>query len=95
MKNYTTFLLSEEPKILGIPITTGIPLLGLTLIGVVIGHALPFFVLGGGLSVLMHVFFGGLPIRQFWALLYWSLPATLTYPLFRRSPPSYYRLYIR
>lgn len=95
MKDYQTFVLSDEPKILGIPITTGLPVLLLTVIGLLIGHSLPLFIVGSGISLFMHYKFGGLPIRQFWGILYWTLPRYLTVLLFHKSPDSAHRLYIR
>lgn len=95
MKDYQTFVLSDEPKLIGIPITTGIPVLLLTTIGLLTGHALPLFIAGAISSLLMHYQFGGLPIRQFWGVIYWSLPRFLTVFLFQKSPNSANRLYIR
>lgn len=95
MRNYQTFLLSEEPKFFGIPILTGVPTFLLTAIGLVTGYSMQLFVLGMGISVFMHVKFGGLPIRQFWGMVYWFLPKKITFALFRRSPDSANRLYIR
>ena len=95
MRDYQTFVLSEEPKVVGIPITTGLPVLLLTVVGLLIGHAMPLFLFGSALSLFMHFRFGGLPIRQFWGILYWSLPRCLTFILFNKSPDSANRLYIR
>jgi len=95
MKSYKTFELSEEPKLIGIPITTGLPVIILTVIGLFVGLALHLFILGASLSFIMHVKFGGLPIRQFWGVLYWNLPRKLTIALFSKSPDSANRLYIR
>ncbi|STX81254.1 type IV conjugative transfer system protein TraL [Legionella busanensis] len=95
MKSYKTFVLSDEPKILGIPVTTGIPVLLLTLIGLITGYATQLFLIGGAISMFMHFKFGGLPIRQFYGIVYWSLPRLLTGLIFRASPDSANRLYIR
>jgi conjugal transfer pilus assembly protein TraL len=32
-RNYQTFMLSDEPKIAGIPLTTGLPIFVLTIVG--------------------------------------------------------------
>lgn len=95
MRNYQTLMLSEEPKILGIPVTSGVPLIGLTVLGLVLGYAFELFILGALVSFYMHHKFGGLPIRQFWAIVYWSLPRELTRLVFRRAPDSSHRFYIR
>ncbi len=94
-RSYQTFMLSDEPKIAGIPITTGLPIFLLTGIGLLTGLAYPFFMIGAALSVAMHYKFGGLPIRTLLAIVYWSLPCWLTSMLFRAFPDSANRLYIR
>lgn len=38
-RNYQTFMLSDEPKIAGIPVTTGLPIFLLTGIGLLTGLA--------------------------------------------------------
>lgn len=95
MKSYRTFILSDEPKIFGIPVTTGIPVVFLTVIGLLTGYSMQLFIVGVAISFIMHSVFGGLPIRQFFAIIYWSLPRILTVCLFRASPDSANRLYIK
>ena len=85
-RDYKTFQLSDEPKIAGIPVTTGLPVFLLTGIGLLIGAVL---------SVTMHYKFGGLPIRRLLAIVYWSLPRSTTNLLFRAFPDSAHRLYVR
>ena len=62
-RNYQTFMLSDEPKIAGIPMTTGLPIFLLTIVGLLVGYVYQLFLIGAMLSVLMHYKFGGLPIR--------------------------------
>ena len=88
-------MLSDEPKIAGIPITTGLPVFLLTGIGLVTGMATQLFMIGAALSGVMHFKFGGLPIRALLAIVYWSLPRTWTAMLFRALPDSANRIYIR
>lgn len=94
-RDYHTFMLSDEPKIAGIPITTGLPVFLLTGIGLLTGMTFPLFMIGAALSGLMHVKFGGLPIRILLSIVYWSLPRFLTQIFFRTWPDSANRLYIR
>ena len=94
-RNYHTFMLSDEPKIFGVSLTTGLPVFGLTLIGLVMGVATQLFLIGAALSALMHVKFGGLPIRGLFAIVYWALPRRFTWMLFSSLPDSSHRLYIR
>ena len=94
-RNYQTFMLSDEPKIAGIPITTGLPVFLLTAIGLLTGLATTLFIIGAALSVTMHCKFGGLPIRLLLAIVYSTLPRGLTYALFQESPDSSHRQYIR
>lgn len=88
-------MLADEPKIAGIPITTGVPVFFLTSVGLIIGVALPLFLIGAAISVMMHVKFGGLPIRLLFSVIYWSLPRVMTYGLFNAFPDSSHRLFIR
>lgn len=94
-RNYQTFMLSDEPKIAGIPITTGLPVFLLTGIGLLTGLATTLFMIGAALSIAMHWKFGGLPIRLLLAIVYWMLPRGFTQALFRTFPDSAHRLYIR
>ncbi len=94
-RNYHTFMLSDEPKIFGVPVTTGLPVFCLTGIGLLIGMATPLFLIGAALSALMHFKFGGLPIRGLFAIVYWALPKKLTHVLFRFMPDSAHRIYVR
>ncbi len=94
-RSYQTFMLSDEPKIAGIPVTTGIPVFLLTIIGLFTGYAYQLFMIGALLSVGMHYKFGGLPIRILLGVVYWSLPKCITAMVFRASPDSAHRLYIR
>ena len=88
-------MLSEEQKIAGIPVTTGLPVFLLTSIGLMTGLAYQLFMIGAVLSVAMHFKFGGLPIRMLLSIVYWSLPHGVTSLLFRAFPDSAHRLYIR
>jgi len=94
-RDYKTFMLSDEPKIAGIPVTTGLPVFLLTGIGLLTGLAYQLFMIGAALSVIMHYKFGGLPIRRLLAIVYWSLPRGVTNLLFRAFPDSAHRLYVR
>lgn len=94
-RSYQTFMLSDEPKIAGIPFTTGLPIFFLTGIGLLTGLAYQLFMIGAALSVTMHVKYGGLPLRTLFALVYWSLPYGLTSLIFRAMPDSANRIYIR
>ena len=95
VRDYHTFMLSDEPKLFGVPITTGLPVFCLTGIGLVIGMATQLFLIGAALSTLMHVKFGDLPIRGLFAIVYWSLPRRFTKALFKSLPNSAHRLYLR
>lgn len=95
VRDYKTFTLSDEPKIAGIPITTGLPVFLLTGIGLFTGLAYQLFMIGAALSVAMHYKFGGLPIRTLLSIVYWSLPRVMTNGLFRAFPDSAHRMYIR
>lgn len=92
--NYTTFMLSEEPRIAGIPLTTGLPVYLLTGIGLLIGYAPQLFVIGAALSLIMHFKFGGLPLRILLGIIYWSLPHAMTHLIFRTFPKSAHRIYV-
>ncbi|HHF7349661.1 TPA: type IV conjugative transfer system protein TraL [Legionella feeleii] len=94
-RHYKTFLLSEEPKLAGIPITTAIPVFLLTTIGLFAGYAFELFIIGAVLSLVMHYRFGGFPLRFFLASLYWGLPHRMSSLLFRAFPDSSNRLYTR
>lgn len=93
-RNYRTFMLSDEPKIVGIPITTGLPVFILTALGFLMGYVYQLFVIGAVLSVAMHYIYGGLPIRILLAMAYWSFPKSLTRLIFRAFPDSSVRQYI-
>ena len=94
-RDYHTFMLSDEPKIAGIPVTTGLPVFLLTGIGLITGMTFQLFLIGAVMSCVMHFKFGGLPIRVLFSIIYWSLPSALTAGLFRAWPRSANRLYIR
>lgn len=93
--DYQTFMLSDEPKIAGIPVTTGIPVFLLTTLGLVTGYATELFLIGAVLSLFMHFKFGGLPIRILFSMVYWAFPRKMTIMLFRAFPSSANRIYIR
>ena len=93
--NYKTFMLSDEPKIAGIPVTTGLPVFLLTLIGMAIGYISQMFLAGSVISLVMYFKFGGLPIRVLLAMIYWAFPQTMTKVLFRAFPASSNRIYLR
>lgn len=92
--NYSTFMLAEEPRIVGIPLTTGLPVYFLTGIGLLIGYAPQLFVIGAALSLIMHFKFGGLPLRVLLGIIYWSLPHVMTKIIFRTFPNSAHRIYV-
>jgi conjugal transfer pilus assembly protein TraL len=94
-RNYKTFMLSDEPKIAGIPMTTSLPVFLLTGIGLLTGMSTTLFAIGASLSFAMHVKFGGLPIRLLLSIVYWTLPRGVTYLLFPSSPDSSHRLFVR
>jgi len=95
MKNYRTFMLTDEPKIFGIQITSGLPVFLLTAIGLLTGYAPQLFMLGAVLGFIMNWYFGGLPIKYFYSIIYWYLPKKLTWLMFKGSPDSSNRLYMR
>lgn len=95
MHCYKTFMLSDEPKIAGIPIVTGIPVFFLTTIGLLIGYGPVLFVIGASLSIFMHFKFGALSLRLIFAICYWSFPPTMTQFIFRAFPNSAHRRYVR
>ncbi|RUQ96647.1 type IV conjugative transfer system protein TraL [Legionella septentrionalis] len=93
--SYQTFMLADEPKIAGIPVTTGVPVFLLTAIGLVTGFATTLFLIGTALSLFMHFKFGGLSLRILLSMVYWSFPQAMTHILFRTFPNSANRVYIR
>ena len=94
-RSYETFLLSDEPKLFGIPIVSGFPCISLTITGLIIGYTFQFFLVGSVISFLMHVKFGGQSIRFFYSIVYWFLPRKTTRWLLRRSPDSAHRIYLK
>lgn len=96
-RSYDTFMLSDEPKIFGIPIVSGLPCIGLTVIGLLIGFGFQCFVVGAVISLLLHTKFGGQGIRFFLSVIYWILPRKFTRTCFglRRSPDSANRIYLK
>ena len=95
MRTYQTFMLSDEPRIAGIPLTTGIPVFLCTFVGMLIGYAYQLFLVGSILSVIMHFQFGVTGIRFFLSIIYWSLPRALTCLIFRAASHSANRQFIR
>lgn len=87
-------MLYEEPRIAGIPLTTGLPVYLLTGIGLILGYAPQFFVIGAFLSLIMHFKFGGLSLRVLLGIVYWSLPHVFTQIIFRTFPNSAHRIYV-
>lgn len=96
-RQYDTFRLSDEPKLFGIPVVTGLPCMTLTVVGLLTGYGYQFFLVGALLSFALHHFFGGYGIRFFFSMVYWYLPHVLTRHVFRlvRSPNSGHRVYLR
>jgi len=96
-RRYQTFMLSDEPKVFGIPIVSGFPCIALTIIGLVIGYTFQAFVIGALISVVLHYKFSGYGIRFFLSVVYWRLPGEITKTTFglRRSPASRKRFYLR
>lgn len=96
-RSYETFMLSDEPKIFGIPIVSGLPCIALTVMGLVSGYTFQFFVVGAIISFILHVKFGGQGIRLLLSIVYWTLPNKMTKSLFglRRSPDSSHRVYLK
>ncbi len=87
-------MLAEEPRIAGIPLTTGLPVYFFTGIGLLIGYAPQMFVIGAALSAIMYFKFGGLPLRILLGIIYWSLPHAMTHMVFRTFPNSAHRIYV-
>ncbi|ALA26633.1 type IV conjugative transfer system protein TraL [Piscirickettsia salmonis] len=94
-RSYETFILSDEPKLFGIPIVSGLPCIALTIIGLLSGYGFQLFVVGAITSLLLHVKFGADGIRFFLSIIYWFLPSKLTRVFFWRSPDSAHRLYLK
>lgn len=94
-KKYETFMLSDEPKIIGFPVIYSLPVISLTVFGAVIGQAITLFVIGAILSGLMYKFFGSVGIRYFLSIIYWSLPNYISKIFFRRSSNSANRVYLK
>lgn len=94
-RDYRTFMLSDEPKIAGIPLATGLPVFLLTGVGMLTGFVSQLFLIGAVLSIVMHYKFGGLTMRALLSVVYWSLPATFTGMMFRAFPNSANRLFVR
>jgi len=95
-RSYNTFMLSDEPKICGIPIITALPCAALTVLGLFIGMLYQGMVVGAILSLVMHFKFGGQGIRTFLSIAYWSLPRSVTVFFgLRRFPDSANRIFLR
>jgi conjugal transfer pilus assembly protein TraL len=95
-RNYATFMLSDEPRILGIPLVIGLPCVAFTLLGLLFGYGYQGFLLGAGLSLLLHLKFNGQGLRLILAVMYWLLPEQLSKTCLglRRSPASHQRVYL-
>ncbi|MCF6808565.1 type IV conjugative transfer system protein TraL [Thiotrichales bacterium 19S9-12] len=94
-REYHTFMLSDEPKLFGIPIVTGLPCIGLTVIGLLTGLGISLFLFGAVISLIFHLKFGGEGIRFFYSFIYWMLPNQITKLILRKSPNSANRVYLR
>ncbi|ALB24371.1 conjugal transfer pilus assembly protein TraL (plasmid) [Piscirickettsia salmonis] len=94
-RSYETFILSDEPKLFGIPIVSGLPCIALTIVGLLAGYTFQLFFIGAIASLLLHVKFGADGIRFFLSVIYWFLPSKFTRIFFWHSPNSAYRLYLK
>lgn len=95
-RNYDTFMLSDEPKIFGIPIVSGLPCVAFTLIGMPFGFIYQGFVLGAIISIALHLKFNGQGIRFFLSIVYWMLPKQVSMAFgLRRFPDSANRTYLK
>lgn len=93
MRDYKTFKLADEPKLFGISILAAIPVVILSVIGLMFGNA-PYFLLAGVvLGFFMHMKFGIKGVRYFYSCLYWSLPRFMTRLFLPNSPDSSNRIY--
>ena len=94
-RSYKTFMLSDEPKLFGIPIISGLPCIALTIVGLMTNYTFQLFVVGVALSFAMHFTFSGKGIRIFFSVVYWKFPKKSTSLLLRRSPDSSKRIYLK
>jgi conjugal transfer pilus assembly protein TraL len=95
MRDYTTFKLADEPKLLGVSVLSSIPAILFTLLGLFFGQALPMLVIGCLIGVFMHLKFAIKGLRYFYSVLYWSLPGWITRIILPNSPDSSVRVYKR
>ena len=95
-RSYETFMLSDEPKLFGIPIVSAIPCIALTVIGMFMGLIYQGFVVGAIISFALHVKFGGQGIRIFLSIVYWVLPrkVSMAFGLIR-FPDSSQRIFLK
>lgn len=96
-RTYDTFMLTDEPKLCGIPIVTALPCMGLTLVGLLVGYGFQFFAFGAAVSLVLHFKFNAQGIRFFLSMVYWMLPSVVSRAFFglRRSPDSAKRIYLQ
>lgn len=94
-KSYRTFRLSEEPRLFGVPVVTAAPCVFLTLIGLITGCAPTMFLIGGSISLMLHLTLGKSPFRKLIGIAYWYLPYFVTSILLRSAPDSALRKYKR
>jgi conjugal transfer pilus assembly protein TraL len=94
-KSYKTFRLSEEPRVFGVPIVTAVPVVLLTLAGLISGNAPTFFMIGGSISLLIHVTMGKSPFKKLLGYVYWYLPHFITKLFMKNLPDSAFRKYKR
>lgn len=94
-KSYRTFRLSEEPRLFGVPIVTATPCVLLTLAGLITGCAPTMFLIGGSISLIIHLTLGKSPFKKLIGIVYWYLPHFITRGLLRNVPDSAFRKYKR
>lgn len=93
MRDYKTFKLADEPKLFGISILAAIPVMVLSIAGLLLGKAIPLMAVGLGFGVFMQLKFGLRGLRYFYSILYWSLPSVITRAFLPNSPDSSIREY--
>lgn len=94
-KDYKTILLSNEPKIFGFPLLTVLPIVLLTLIGLLFQEAYKGMMIGFAISASIHFMGGDKSFRVLLSLIYHHSPKELNNLLFIGWPDSANKLYMR
>ncbi len=95
MKSYKTFILSDEPRWFGIPVISALPVLSLTVFGLLINKTWPLFIIGFIISLIVHFTCASQGIKYFLSLMYWHLPNSISSIIFNKFPQACNRIYMK